>query len=77
MNMSAYGKRSLLRNRILKPKLLEAFPLDALKIDRSFLQHLITDPEDAGIIQGIVARAQALKRKTIAGGMETKRNSLS
>jgi len=55
---------------------LKRFPLDALKIDRSFVQDLITDPEDAGIIQGIVALARALKLKTIAGGIETKRNSL-
>jgi len=50
---------------------LRSFPLDALKIDRSFVQDLIARADDAAIVKAIVALAQSLKLKTVAEGVET------
>jgi len=50
---------------------LKRFPLDALKIDRSFVQDLINGSGDAAIVQAIVALAQTLKLKTVAEGIES------
>jgi EAL domain-containing protein (putative c-di-GMP-specific phosphodiesterase class I) len=49
---------------------LRSFPLDALKIDRSFVKDLIARTDDAAIVKAIVALAQSLKLKTIAEGVE-------
>src|SRR5262249_19392308 len=49
---------------------LRSFPLDALKIDRSFVKDLIARADDAAIVKAIVALAQSLKLKTIAEGVE-------
>jgi EAL domain-containing protein (putative c-di-GMP-specific phosphodiesterase class I) len=49
---------------------LRSFPLDALKIDRSFVKDLIVRADDAAIVKAIVALAQSLKLKTIAEGVE-------
>jgi diguanylate cyclase (GGDEF)-like protein/PAS domain S-box-containing protein len=49
---------------------LKRFPLDALKIDRSFVQDLVTGSGDAAIVQAIIALAQTLKLKTVAEGIE-------
>ena len=49
---------------------LRSFPLDALKIDRSFVKDLISRNDDAAIVKAIVALAQSLKLRTIAEGVE-------
>jgi diguanylate cyclase (GGDEF)-like protein/PAS domain S-box-containing protein len=49
---------------------LRSFPLDALKIDRSFVKDLITRADDAAIVKAIVALAQSLRLRTIAEGVE-------
>ena len=49
---------------------LRQFPVDALKIDRSFVQDLHTSDDDAAICAAIIAMARELKLKVIAEGVE-------
>ena len=50
---------------------LRNFPVDALKIDRSFVKDLPTDGDAAAICAAIIAMARELKLKVIAEGVET------
>ena len=50
---------------------LKRFPIDTVKIDRSFVNDIITDPDQAAIASGIISLAQNLRLKVVAEGVET------
>jgi EAL domain-containing protein (putative c-di-GMP-specific phosphodiesterase class I) len=51
---------------------LKKFPINTVKIDRSFINELATAPKDAEIAHAIILMAHSLKLDVVAEGVETK-----
>jgi diguanylate cyclase (GGDEF)-like protein/PAS domain S-box-containing protein len=50
---------------------LKRFPVDRLKVDRSFVENMTTEPDDATIVRTIIALGHNLGLKVVAEGVET------
>jgi diguanylate cyclase (GGDEF)-like protein/PAS domain S-box-containing protein len=50
---------------------LTKFPIDALKIDQSFVHRITTAPDDTTIVTAIISMARSLNMRVVAEGVET------
>ena len=50
---------------------LKQFPIDSLKVDRSFIQNVTTNPDDAAITTAVILMGHSLKLNVVAEGVET------
>jgi EAL domain-containing protein (putative c-di-GMP-specific phosphodiesterase class I) len=50
---------------------IKHFPIDTLKVDRSFVRNLPKDSEDKAIIEAIIAMGKTLSLTVVAEGVET------
>lgn len=49
---------------------LKTFPIDSIKIDKSFVHDVTTDMDDSAITQAIISMAHSLKMEVVAEGVE-------
>jgi EAL domain-containing protein (putative c-di-GMP-specific phosphodiesterase class I) len=54
---------------------LSKLPLDALKVDRSFVRGMTENADDTSIISTIISLAQSLRLKVVAEGVETEQQA--
>jgi diguanylate cyclase (GGDEF)-like protein len=52
---------------------LRQFPIDALKVDQSFVHELTADPEGTQIVSAVISMGKGLNHRVIAEGVETQR----
>ncbi|HEY5648564.1 MAG TPA: EAL domain-containing protein [Nitrospiria bacterium] len=51
---------------------LKKFPINTLKIDRSFIKDVINNPDDGTIVKTIITMAHSMKLQVVAEGVETR-----
>jgi EAL domain-containing protein (putative c-di-GMP-specific phosphodiesterase class I) len=51
---------------------LRKFPIDALKIDQSFVRQITTAPDETTIVTAIISMGRSLKLRVVAEGVETR-----
>ena len=51
---------------------LQQFPIDALKIDQSFVRRIADNPDETAIVSAIIAMGQSMHLRVIAEGVETR-----
>jgi EAL domain-containing protein (putative c-di-GMP-specific phosphodiesterase class I) len=56
---------------------LKRFPIDALKIDKSFVHGLCTNAEDANIVSAVINMGKSFRLRVIAEGVETREQFLA
>ena len=50
---------------------MKRFPIDTLKVDRSFIREVPNDAEDRAIAEAIIAMGKTLSLTVVAEGVET------
>ncbi|MEO7912141.1 MAG: EAL domain-containing protein [Roseiflexaceae bacterium] len=50
---------------------LRKFPIDALKIDQSFVREITTSPDETGIVTAVISMGRSLNLRVVAEGVET------
>lgn len=50
---------------------LQRLPVDVLKIDRSFVNHMLDDPQDKALVEGVIGLARTFGCSVVAEGVET------
>jgi EAL domain-containing protein (putative c-di-GMP-specific phosphodiesterase class I) len=50
---------------------LRKFPIDALKIDQSFVRQITTSPDETTIVTAVISMGRSLKLRVVAEGVET------
>ena len=50
---------------------LRKFPIDALKIDQSFVREITTAPDATGIVSAVISMGRSLNLRVVAEGVET------
>jgi diguanylate cyclase (GGDEF)-like protein/PAS domain S-box-containing protein len=55
---------------------MRRFPIDALKVDRSFVRNLTTDVDDASVVRAVINMGKSLHMRVVAEGVETREQLL-
>ena len=54
-----------------RPDCQRQFPINALKINQSFVNRITSNPDDATIVSAVISMGKSLKQRVIAEGVET------